>query len=89
MELEYKSELHNYALLELNEKEVEIVNYIIDNDPDFKAELYKRDGLYFLFNENKKMKVQELTDYLFYVVDSKQLKLLIRKQKIERFTEGS
>jgi len=89
MEIEYKSELHNYALLKLNEQEVEIVNYIIDTDTDFDVDILKQDDFYFLFNKNKKKKVQELTDYLFYAVDNKYLKLKIRKEKIQKIKEGS
>jgi len=89
MELNYKSELHNYAQLNLNEQELEIVNYIIDTDPDFKGELYERNGLYFLFNDDKKLQVQDMINYIEYAVNNKHLKIRIRKQKIEKIQEGS
>jgi hypothetical protein len=89
MEIHYQTELHNYALLNLNEQEVEIINYIIDTHYNFKGELYERNGLYFLFNENKKLQVQDMIDYLEYALNNKHLKLIIRKQKIEKIKEGS
>jgi len=89
MKTEYLSELHNYAQLTLNEKEVEIIKFLIEYDKDFKAELYERNNTYFFFKENDKTTVQEMVDYIQYAIDNPNVKPLIRMKKIERIKEGS
>jgi len=89
MEVHYTSEIHNYAQVDLSESELEIVNFIIDSDKDFKANVYKRNGTYFLFNENKKIKVVDMIGYIEYTISHPFIKVKIRKEKIEKIKKGN
>jgi len=89
MEVEFKSELHRYASLKLNEKEVEIFDYINETEFDSKLDLYERNGTHFMFAESSNTTIDKITDYLSYAMNHQKIKLKIRKHKIEKIRKGS
>lgn len=86
----YKTDLHNYAHVNLNNNEIGILYYLMEYDDDIKIELYKRDNNnYFIFNKNKKSSIVILVEYLKYSIEHPLIKLKIRKDKINKILEGS
>jgi len=87
MEWIYKSGLYNYIQADLTEKQIEILNYLIDNVFILNINLIQRNDTCFIFNTDKKVKIDEVLRYLQYVFSKKEerkILLQMRKSKIKR-----